>query len=336
MVKLRNCLLLLWAGTALAATELKVMTRYPVPGPAGGWDYITVDSDNRRIYVSHANQVEVLDADSGKPVGSIADTPGVHGIAIATGTNRGFTSNGRESKVSIFDTQTLKLIEKVDVGKGPDGIYYDAGSKRIFTCNHGSDDVTAIDAASGKVVGTVKVEGAGEQMVTGKDGTIYVNLEDKSEVVAFNPMTLAVKQRFPIGVGKEPTGLAMDQANNRLFIGCGNELLVVMNAANGKVITTFPIGKGVDAAEFDADRKLVYASTGDGLLTVIHQLSADKYEDIGPVKTQQTARTMALDTKTHQVLLPAAEMENTPGADPKKKFGRRVKAGTFSVLVVSK
>jgi YVTN family beta-propeller protein len=336
MTKLLSTVLLLVANTGLAATDLKVMTRYPVQGPAGGWDYITVDSDGRRIYVAHANQVEVLDADSGKTVGSITDTPGVHGIAIATGTNRGFTSNGRESKVSIFDTQTLKLIEKVDVGKGPDGIYYDAASKRIFTCNHGSDDVTAIDAATGKVVGTVKVEGAGEQMVTGKDGTIYVNLEDKSEVVAFNPVTLAVTQRFPIGVGKEPTGLAMDKANNRLFIGCGNELLVVMNAANGKVITTFPIGKGVDAAEFDADRKLIYASTGDGNLTVIHQLSADKYEDVGPVKTQQTARTMALDTKTHQVLLPAAEMENTPGADPKKKFGRRVKAGTFVVLVVSK
>ena len=180
-------------GTALLAllmlqaeTGYKTLTRYPISGTEG-WDYITLDAAARRLYVSHGTQVDVLDADSGKAAGVIPDTPGVHGIAIATGMNRGFTSNGKENKVSIFDTKTLRLIEKIDVGKGPDGIFFDPGSKRVFTNNHGSDDITAIDAASGKVAGTVKVGGAGEQTVAGRNGLLYVNLEDTAEVVAFDP-----------------------------------------------------------------------------------------------------------------------------------------------------
>ena len=182
MNKTRMTLLGLFTVALMAqgATDYKIQTRYPIAG-TGGWDYITLDDSARRLYVSHATQVEVLNADSGQMIGTIADTPGVHGIAIATAFKHGFTSNGKENKVSVFDPSDLHLIKKIDVGKGPDGIYFDAASKRVFTNNHGSDDITAIDAETLEVVGTVKIEGAAEQMVTGRGGLLYVNLEDKAE-----------------------------------------------------------------------------------------------------------------------------------------------------------
>src|SRR5229473_4925538 len=181
-----------------SGTGYKVVGRYPVPG-TGGFDYVTLDDSTRRLYISHATQVEVVDADSGKLVGTIPDTPGVHGIAIASPFKHGFTSNGRENKVSMFDPATLNLIKKIDVGKGPDGIYYDPATKRVFTNNHGTHDITALDAATGEVVGTVKAEGDGEQAILGADGLIYVNSENTAEVVVFDPKSLEVKKRFPIG-----------------------------------------------------------------------------------------------------------------------------------------
>ena len=321
--------------TLSAQSAYKVQTRYPIAGTEG-WDYVTLDVAARRLYVSHSSQVEVLDVDSGKQVGVISDTPGVHGIAIAKGMNRGFTSNGREDKVSIFDTKTLALIEKVAVGKGPDGIFYDEGSKRIFTNNHGSSDITAIDAASGKVVGTVKVAGAGEQTVAGKKGLLYVNLEDTNEVAVFDPKTLEIKHRYPIGEGKTPTGLAIDNKHDRLFVTCRSKIMVVMDALNGKVISSFPIGTGVDWAEFDSDSGTVFVSNGDGTLNMFHQKSADVYEDMGALKTQPSAKTMAFDPKTKKIFLPAAEMETVPNTDPNARPRRVIKAGSFGVLVVGK
>jgi DNA-binding beta-propeller fold protein YncE len=314
----------------------KVETRYSVPGN-GGFDYLTIDSTARRLYLSHGTQVDVLDADSGKLVGTIPDTPGVHGIAIAAEFKHGFTSNGREDKVSMFDPATLRLIRKIDVGKGPDGIYYDPASKRVFTNNHGSHDVSAIDAKTGEVVGTVKAEGDGEQAVIGADGLIYVNSENTSEVVVFDPKSLQVKKRFPIGVAKTPTGLSYDAKSNRLFIGCRNEpKMVVMDAATGKVINSFPIGKGVDFAGFDPQTKLIFFSCGDGTLSIFHEKSADAYEDAGTVKTQPSAKTMAFDPKTKKIFLSAAEYVETPATDPTKRPQRSVKPGSFVVLVVSK
>src|SRR6266850_543483 len=216
-------------------SNYKVLDRYPVPG-VGGFDYVLLDGPTRRLYISHGTQVEVVDADNGKLVGTITDTPGVHGIAIASEFKHGFTSNGRENKVSMFDPATLQLIRKIDVGKGPDGIYYDPGTKRVFTNNHGSHDVTAIDAKTGEVVGTVKVAADGEQAVIA-DGVIYLNGEDTNDVIVFDPKSLEVKKRFPIGVAKTPTGLAYDAKTKRLFIGCRNEpKMVVMDAVTGKVI----------------------------------------------------------------------------------------------------
>src|SRR5215467_3708451 len=301
------------------ATGYKVVGRYPVPG-AGGWDYVTLDDAARRIYISHSTQVEVLDADDGKVVGTIPETPGVHGIAIASSFKHGFTSNGRVNKVSMFDPATLKLIKKIDVGKGPDGIYYEPSSKRIFTNNHGTHDISAIDAATGDVIGTGKVEGDGEQAVIGADGLIYVNSEESAEVVAFDPKSLEVKKRFPIGVAKTPTGLAYDAKTKRLFIGCRNEpKMVVMDADSGKIINSFPIGAGVDYAGFDPETDLIFFSCGDGTLSIYREKSADSYEDAGAVKTQPSAKTMAFDPKTKKIFLPAAEYQETPATEP----GRR-------------
>src|SRR5882672_1691992 len=338
MLSMKSVLVVLSFGALLfqGATGYKVVGRYPVPG-VGGFDYVMLDNSTRRLYVSHAIQVEVVDADNGKLVGTIADTPGVHGVAIASAFKHGFTSNGRENKVSMFDPSTLQLIKKIDVGKGPDGIYYDPGSKRVFTNNHGSHDITALDAATGDVVGTVKVEGDGEQAVIGADGLIYVNSEEASEVVVFDPKSLEVKKRFPIGVAKTPTGLAYDAKTKRLFIGCRNEpKMVVMDADTGKVINSFPIGAGVDYAGFDPETSLIFFSCGDGTLSIYHEKSADNYEDAGAVKTQPSAKTMAFDPKTKKIFLPAAEYQETPATEPGKRPQRSVKPGSFTVLVVGK
>jgi len=280
--------------------------------------------------------VNVVDADNGKLLGTITDTPGVHGAAIAAQFKHGFTSNGRENKVSMFDLDSLQTIKKIDVGKGPDGIYYDPGTKRVFTNNHGTHDITAIDAKTGEVVGTVKAEGDGESAVVA-DGVVYLNIEDTSEVIVFDPKSLEVKHRFPIGVAKTPTGLAYDAKTKRLFIGCRNEpKLVVMDATSGKVINSFPIGRGVDFGGFDPQAKLIFMSCSEGVLSIFHEKSADDYEDAGPVKTQPSARTMAFDEKTKKVFLSAAEYVETPPATPGGRPTRTMKPGSFVVLVVSK
>jgi len=316
-------------------TGYKVETRYPVPGN-GGFDYVFIDSAARRLYVSHGTEVNVVDPDNGKLIGTIADTPGVHGTAIASEFKHGFTSNGRENKVSMFDLATLQTIKKIDVGKGPDGIYYDPATKRVFTNNHGSHDITAIDAKTGEVVGTVKAEADGESAVIA-DGVVYVNMEDTNEVITFDPKSLEVKKRFPIGVAKTPTGLAYDAKTHRLFIGCRNEpKMVVMDAASGKVITSFSIGRGVDYAAFDPQAKLVFFSCSEGVLNIFHEKSADEYEDAGPVKTQPSARTMAFDPKTKKIFLSAAEYSETPATTPGGRPQRTIKPGSFVILVVGK
>src|SRR6476661_5867223 len=308
-----------WQG----GTGYKLETRYPVPGN-GGFDYVTIDSDARRLYLTHGTQVDVIDPDTGKSIGTIADTPGVHGVALASELKHGFTSNGRENKVSMFDPTTLQLIKKIDVGKGPDGIYYDPGTKRVFTNNHGTHDVTAIDAKTGQVVGTVKAEGDGESAIVA-DGVVYLNIEDTNEVIVFDPKSLEVKKRFPIGVAKTPTGLEYDAKTKRLFIGCNNEpKMVVMDSTSGKVITSMPIGRGVDYAGFDSQAKMIFFSCGEGVLSVFHEKSADEYEDMGAVKTQARARTMAFDSKTKKIFLSTAEFVETPPATPGGRPGRTV------------
>ncbi|HSB09086.1 MAG TPA: YncE family protein [Blastocatellia bacterium] len=337
MINLKSLLMLYFAVVSIqGGTGYRILTRYPVPGN-GGFDYLMIDSAARRLYVSHGTQVDVLNPDSGKVIGTIPDTPGVHGIVIAPDFKHGFTSNGRENKVSMFDPATLQLIKKIDVGKGPDGIYYDPASKRVFTNNHGSHDITAIDAKTGEVIGTVKAEGDGEQAVIGGDGLIYVNSENTSEVVVFDPKSLEVKKRFPITVAKTPTGLAYDAKTKRLFIGCRAEpKMVIMDAATGKIINSFPIGRGVDYAGFDPQANLIFFSCGDGTLNIFHEKTPDQYEDAGAVKTQPSARTMAFDPKTKKIFLSAAEYVEIPATPPATRPQRSIKPGSFVVLVVGR
>src|SRR6266581_4031912 len=240
------------AAVALAAAGpgYHVIKTYKLGGE-GGWDYLTADSDARRVYISRGTHVMVIDADSGKSVGDIADTPGVHGIALAPELGRGFISNGREGTVSIFDIKTLATSSKVKVGDNPDAILYDPATKRVFTFNGRSQDSTAIDAATGTVLGTIKLGGKPEFAASDGKGEIFVNIEDKSELLAIDPNKLEVKAKWPLAPCTEPSGLAIDRKHRRLFVGCDNKMMAVVNADNGKVITTLPIGEGVDATWFD-------------------------------------------------------------------------------------
>jgi streptogramin lyase len=325
------------AGSAAAQTTVpyKVQNRFPIAG-TDGWNCITVDSDARRIYVSHGVRVNVLNADFGAQVGTIEDTPGVHGVAIATSSKHGPTSNGKKNKVSIFNVADLSVIKKIEVGKGPDGIYYDAKSDHIFTNNHGSHDITAIDATTGEVVGTVAAGGDGEGMVTDKDGLIYVALEDKNEICAFDPKTLDVKRHMPLQGIEAPTRSCVDRKYNRLFVGGHKKMALVLNAVTGNKIASFPTGSGRDAVGWDGKNQLAFISNGEGNITVIREKSADESVVEAPIVTQPSTKTMAFDKKTGKIFLPAATVVVTPPADPTQKPKRAITEGTFAVLVVGK
>ncbi len=322
---------LLAVSAAPGASGYKVIKTVPISGE-GGWDYVTVDSDARRVYVSHATQVVVLDADSYEVVGSIPDTQGVHGIAIASDLGRGFTSNGRTNTATIFDLKTLKTIGTVNTGANPDAIVYDSGTKRVFTLNGRSKDATAINAADGTVAGTLALGGKPEFAVADGKGSIYVNIEDTSELVQFDPQKLTVTHRWPQKPCQEASGLAIDRKNRRLFSGCDNKMMAVMDADSGKVVATPPIGEGVDANGFDPATQLAFASNGDGTLTVVHEDSPDKFTVVENVPTKKSARTMALDLKTHNIFLPAADFD--PPA-PGERRGK-MKPGSFVLLVLGK
>jgi YVTN family beta-propeller protein len=294
-----------------------VTKKIPMPGQ-GSFDYLTVDESGRRLYFSHGTQVEVLDVDSGTVVGSIPNTLGVHGIAIAAEFGRGFVSDGQSSTVTIFDLKSLKPISDVPTGKKPDAIIYDPATKRVFAFNGGSDSATAIDAATGKVAGTVDLKGGPEFAAADGQGFVYNNLEEENLVVKIDATKLTVEQRWPTAPCASPSSMAIDRTNHRLFLGCRSKVMAVMNADTGQIITTLPIGDHVDATAFDPETKLIFNSNGEGSVTVIHQDGADKYSAVETVKTLPRAKTMALDPKTHQLFLSTAE------------------SGQFEVLVVGK
>jgi YVTN family beta-propeller protein len=308
-----------------------------VLGGEGGWDYLTVDSKGRRVYVSHATHVMVVDADTSAVVGDIPNTNGVHGIAIVTDVGKGFTSNGRDNAVTVFDLKTLKAIANVPAGRNPDAIIYDPFSKRVFAFNGASHDATAIDARTNAVVGVIALGGKPEFAVADEKGHVYVNIEDKNEIVQFDPVKLTVENHWSIAPGDEPSGLAMDRKHRRLFSVCGNKLMTVVNADNGKLITTLPIGAGSDAAAFDPETGFAFSSNGEGTLTVIHEDSPDKFTAVENVPTQARARTMALDTKTHQVFLVSAEFGPVPAATAQQPRPRApMVQGTFTLLVLGR
>jgi DNA-binding beta-propeller fold protein YncE len=322
---------------AAAGPGYHVVKTYKVGGD-GGWDYLTVDASARRFYISRGTHVIVLDADSGKNVGDIPDTPGVHGIALAPELGKGFVSNGREGTVTVFDLKTLAPSgSKIKVGENPDAILYEPATKRVFTFNGRSQDSTAIDAASGKVLATIKLDGKPEFAASDAKGEVFVNIEDKSELTVIDPNKLEVKTKWPLAPCTEPSGLAIDRKNRRLFVGCDNKMMAVVDADSGKVLATPAIGEGVDATAYDDETDLAFASCGQGVLTVVKQDSPQKFSVVENVKTEPGARTMALDTKTHNVFTVTAKFGPPPAATADNPHPRRtILPDTFEVLVLSK
>ena len=319
-----------------APTSFHVVGRYKLGGE-GGWDYLTLDAKARRLYVSHATHVVVVDADSGAVVGDIPDTPGVHGIAVVEEAGKGYVSNGRASTVTVFDLKTLKTLRQIPVGKNPDAIVYDDASKRVFTMNGASSDTTAIDVKTDTVAGTLALGGRPEFAVTDGRGNVFVNIEDKSAIVEFDSRRLAVEANWPIAPAEEPSGLAFDRKHRRLFSVGSNKLMAVVNADTGKVLATVPIGGGVDAAAFDPDTGLIFSSNGDGTLTVAHEDSPDKYSVVENVTTQRGARTLAFDPGTHRVYLVTAEFGPPPAPTPERPRPRpSIVPGSFTLLVVGR
>lgn len=283
-----------------------ITKKIPLPGQ-GSWDYLTVDQSARRLYVTHGTQVEVLDVDSGAVVGKIDNLHGIHGVAIAPELSRGFVTNGQTSSVTVFDLKTLKSIQEAPSGKKPDAIIYDPATSRVFAFNGDGNSATAIEAATGKVAGTVDLGGGPEFAAADVNGFVFNNLEDQSLVVKIDARKLTVEQRWPTAPCQSPSSMAIDRANRRLFLGCRSKVMAVMNADNGKIITTLPIGDHVDATAYDPSTHLIFNSNGEGTITVIRQDDPDTYSVIDTIKTAPHAKTMALDPKTHQLFLSAAE-----------------------------
>jgi len=329
-------LVMLMMVTSGWAAGYHVIKTYKVGGD-GGWDYLTFDKASNRLFISRATHVIVMDADSGKVVGDIPDTPGVHGIALAPEFGRGFVSNGRDNSVTVFDLSNLKLLSKIKVGENPDAILYDPASKRVFTFNGHSHDVTAIDAAKSAVLGTIKVDGKPEFAVSDEKGEIFVNIEDKSELMALDPNKLEAKARWPLAPCEEPSGLAIDRKNRRLFSGCGNKLMSVVDGDSGKLVATLPIGDGVDANAFDPETGLAFASCGEGVLTVVHEDSADKFSVVESVPTARGARTMTLDPEKHRVFLVTAKFGPPPAPTAQQPHPwPSILPDTFVVMVMSR
>jgi len=301
-------------------------------GGEGGWDYLTVDAANRRLYVSHATHVAVIDIDAAKVVGDIPDTLGVHGIAIAPELNRGFTSNGRAGSVTIFDLKTLKPIgQPVKTGDNPDSIRYDAVSGRVFTFNGRSNDSTAIEAKTGNVVGTIPLGGKPEFSVADGKGKVYVNIEDTSEVVEIDSAKASVTKRYSIKPCDGPSGLAIDAKNRRLFSVCSNRMMIVSDPDAGKVLASPAIGAGSDGVAFDPGAGYAISSNGDGTLTIVQQ-TGGKYDVLENIATEKGARTIAVDEKSHQVFVPVAK---AAPAQPGQR-GTTYIPDSFRVLVIGK
>jgi DNA-binding beta-propeller fold protein YncE len=330
------CLCIIGFSAALFAQSYKITNRISFPGDTG-WDYLFADSANRQLYVSHGNGVEVINLDSQKPVAKITGLNRIHGIAVADDLNHGFISDGGDSVVVMFDLKSHAVLQKVNAGKNPDSILFDPATKRVFAFNGRSQNATAIDASNGDVIGTIDLSGRPEYAASDGKGKIYDNIEDKSEIIQINAATLKIENRWSISPCEGPSGLAIDASSKRLFAVCSNQMMAVVDAESGKVIVTLPIGKGPDATVYDAAKKLVFSSNGrDGTLTIIKQDSADKYEVAATVQTEMSARTMALDAKTHDIYLSAAQLGPPQAATAENPHPwPKIVPGSFHVLVVS-
>lgn len=323
----------------VAATTTPAVIKHYQLGGAGGWDYLAMDAASRHLYISRADRVLVMDADSGHLLGTIPGTDGVHGIALAPALHRGYTSNGKADSVTVFDLATLKVEGTIKVtGNNPDAIVFDPASQRVFTFNGHSNNATAIDAASGKVVATIALPGKPEFAVSDGAGHVYANIEDKGELVEIDSRKGSVLATWSLAPGESPSGLAMDVKHRRLFSVCDNGQMIVLDADSGKRMASVPIGDGPDAVAFDVARGLVYSSNGEsGTLTVVHQDDADHYSVLANVPTQKSARTLALDTVSGNVYLAAAQFGPRPPVSAAQPHPRApVLDGSFTILVVGK
>ena len=304
-------------------------------GGEGGWDILIADSKNHRLYVSHGSHAVVIDTATDKVIGDIPKTNGIHGIAFSL--KYGFTTNGRDNSVTMFELDSLKVINTIPTGKNPDALVYDKATDRVFVFTPGSSDCTVIDATSGKAVGTIALPGKPEFAVTDGKGKVYVNLEDKSSITEIDSKSMKVLNTWPLAPAEGPTGLAIDPKTHRLFAACDGKMVAV-DANTGKVVATVPTGPGADGMEFDPELKYVFSPNGgDGTLTVIHEDSPDKYSVVENVKTQVRARTMAIDTKTHKVYLPIAQFGAAPAATKENPRPRApIVPDSFVILVYGK
>ena len=329
-VFLCNLIVLLISGFSLSAqSNYRIINKISLPGE-GFWDYISIDEGNGKIYASHSSVVQVVDIRTGKQVGEIPDTKGVHGIAIAPELNKGFTSNGRDSSVTVFNLVSLEVAKKIKVtGQNPDAILYDSFSKRVFTGNGRSASFSVIDAVNEEEITTIPLDGKPEAIVTDGKGKIYVNIEDKSCINVIDATTLKVISHWPINPGEEPSGLALDNKTHRLVSVCGNKLMVIVDALSGKVLTTLPIGEGCDGAAFDPFYKRVYSSNGEGTMTVVQEENENSFKVLETIPTQPSARTIALDRTTHHIYMPAAEFESAPADNNRRPA---VKPNSFAIL----
>jgi DNA-binding beta-propeller fold protein YncE len=327
---------LVFSGNASSPAQYQLKQKFTIGGD-GGWDYLTYDASGNRLFISRGTRVQVVDPEKGTVINEIQNTTGVHGIALAQDLGKGFTSNGRENTVTVFDLKTLKETNKIKIdGENPDAILYDPPSKRVLTFNGRSKNATVIDATTDKVAGTIPLDGKPEFAASDGKGSVFVNIEDKSELTKIDPKNAVVEKSWPLTPCEEPSGLAMDQKHRRLFAGCGNKMMAVINADTGKVVTTVPIGQGVDANGFDPGTSLAFSSNGEGTLTVVHEDSPDKFTVAQNAQTQRGARTMALNPANHEVYLVTAEFDEAPPAEGQTRPRRTMKPGTFTLLVMEK
>jgi YVTN family beta-propeller protein len=324
-----------FTASAQNKTGLHILKSHSINSP-GGWDYVTVDAPNRKIYVSHGTQVNILSTATGDSIGVIPNTNGVHGIALIPALGKGYTSNGRDNTCSAFDLKTNALIATIPVGTNPDAIFYDDFSKKVYAFNGRSSDASVIDPATDKVLATIPLDGKPETGVSDGKGKVFVNSETTNEVIAIDAATYKIIARYKIADGDEPSGLAIDRATNRLFVGCGgNQTLVVMDAANGKNLAKFHIGD-CDGVAFDPELKLAYASNNEGTISVIKEISANKFVFVENIQTEKGARTIGIDVLTHHLFLPTAKLEAVAPTATNANPRPRMVPGTFHIIEVGK
>jgi hypothetical protein len=324
-------------GVAVAPVQAQSyhVTRTFTLGGEGGWDYLALDTAGHRMFIARQDRIMVVDPAAGTLLGEIPGLNRAHGVAFDYASGHGFATSGADSTVTMFDLKTLQVLVRTTAAVDDDGILYDPATRRIFTMNGDAGSATAIDPVSGRRVGAVDLGGKPEFGVSAGDGMLYVNLEDKSEVAEVDAQTLKVTRHWSIAPCESPSGLAIDRANHLLFSGCRNGLMGVSDARAGRLVTTVPIGRGVDACRFDAASRLAFASNGDGTLTVIHEDSPDKYTVVANVATKQGARTMELDEATHRLYTVSADFGPAPAPTAERPRPRPpVLPGTFALLVL--